>query len=129
MKNLIMCAVLIALLTTSTGLADLSDGLVAHYMFDGTSGTVVDETGNHNGVNLGATRGVAGRFGNAFYFDESDYVSTDLIPSNYATASMWISPEDDIIGGFLGTGGTTDVGKDGWAFEYVVQEVLVLCHN
>ncbi|MFC1636089.1 LamG-like jellyroll fold domain-containing protein [Planctomycetota bacterium] len=101
-----------------------TDGPVAYYKLDGTSGAVVDETGNHDGVNHGATRGVAGKVGSAFEFDGSDYVSTDLIPSIYATASLWISPEEDISGSFLGTGGTTDGGKDGWSFAYVVQEVL-----
>jgi len=97
-------------------------GLVAHYKLDGTSGAVVDETGNYDGVNFGATRGVTGKVGNAFYFDESDYVSTDLIPSIYATASLWIYPEGPGLGlphgGFLGTGITTDGGKDCWSLSW-----------
>jgi len=122
MNKRITFTVVMILLTASTGLADLTDGLVAHYKLDGTSGAVVDETGNYDGVNYGTTRGVTGKVGNAFYFDESDYVSTDLIPSIYATASLWIYPEGPGLGlphgGFLGTGGTTDGGKDCWSFSW-----------
>ncbi len=94
-------------------------GLEAYYKLDGTTGAVVDETGNHNGTNNGATRGVPGMVGNAFEFDGDDYVSTDLIPSNYTTVSLWIYPTTTSSGGgILGTGYTTDGGKDGWAWAY-----------
>lgn len=38
----------------------LSDGLVAYYKLDQTSGVILDETGNYDGTDNGATRGVDG---------------------------------------------------------------------
>jgi len=112
-----MCTVLTALLTTSTSLADLSDGLIAYYRFDGTSGTVVDETGNYDGANYGATRGVAGRFGNAFSFDgygSNGYV--DTIPQadipSVMTISMWVLPSGQ--GQLWGTVESPSSGMDGY---------------
>jgi len=68
--------------------------LVAYYKLDRTSGAVVDEMGNHNGVNYGTTRGVAGKVGNAFDFDGTNqYIATDLSVNDYEagfTASVWV---------------------------------------
>ncbi len=101
----------------SSAQADSIDvGLIAHYKFDGTSGDVIDEKGSYNGTNYGATRGVTGKFGNAFQFDGSDYVDTlpvGAIPS-VSTYSVWIYPTDNTVTNqIFGSMGNTDGGKDG----------------
>lgn len=49
------------------------------YHFQNTSGVVVDSSGNNDGTNNGATRGVSGLIGNGFDMDgSSDYVDTNL---------------------------------------------------
>ena len=105
--------------------ATLVDGLISHYTFDGTSGVVVDSTGFQNGTNYGATRGVAGKIGNAFQFDGvNDYVDT-LLPGDIpaaSTISVWINAVDNNrTNQIYGSVDTTDFGKDGfvaafWAF-------------
>ncbi|MCW0484069.1 LamG domain-containing protein [Gaoshiqia sediminis] len=67
--------------------------------FEGTSGAVVDSSGNgHDGTNYGADRGITGKVGNAFQFDgaNGDYVD---IPSDAAfnitaalTMAAWVYP-------------------------------------
>jgi hypothetical protein len=94
------------------------DGLIAHYAFDGISGPVIDSTGSYNGTNHGATRGVAGKFGNAFQFDGvNDYVDT-LLPANIpvvSTVSVWVKPTDPRDHGQVyGSIDTTNGGKDGF---------------
>ena len=120
MKNLSMYAALTTLLATSTCRADLSDGLVAHYKFDGISGAVVDEAGGYDAVNYGATRGVAGKVGSAFQFGGDDYVGLSL-PSSLElddyTYSLWVRPDSDSHQTLLHLGSVTGdqtVWKDNW---------------
>lgn len=74
----------------------LIDDIIAYYKFEGTSGDVVDETGNHDGSIVGSvTRGETGKIANCFGFPgtASDYVS---IPDDAAwamsafTFSAWV---------------------------------------
>lgn len=69
----------------------------AYYALDETSGDVIDETGNYDGTNYGATRGVAGRINNAFDFDgDDDMVERQAIPfsGDTATLSVWVKRDD-----------------------------------
>jgi len=99
MKNLIMCAALTALLMTSTGLADLMDGLAAYYTFDGDAS---DLSGNANhGVVYGAQLTVDrfGRADHAYLFDGLDDKieashSASLDLTGPITLSAWIRSED-----------------------------------
>jgi len=99
MKNLIMCTVLMALLTTSTGLADLSDDLAAYYSFDGDAS---DSSGNANhGVVYGAQLTVDrfGRADHAYLFDgQTDRIeaphSASLDLTGPITLSAWIKSEE-----------------------------------
>ena len=45
---------------------DLDSGLIGYDIIDGTSGSVINETGNYPGINNGAEREVGGIKGNAF---------------------------------------------------------------
>ena len=84
------------------GANSVNEGLVAYYKLDGTSGPVVDETGNNNGVNYEAARGVTGKVGSAFDFDGiNDYVSIPYssdfaytIGQDDITVSAWVYPFD-----------------------------------
>ena len=77
----------------------LNVNLVACYKLDGLSGDVVDSQSNHDGTNVGATRGATGILNFSFDFenDDSDRVNlTDI--SNFSSIdkfglSVWVNPE------------------------------------
>jgi len=48
-----------------------------YWKFDETTGVVVDELGDNNGINNGADRGETGLIGNSFYYDGTDDVTFD----------------------------------------------------
>lgn len=98
MKNLFAAFMLVVSMFIATGtvLADLNNGLVAHYPFDGDAN---DESGNGNHGTLTnmdpATIWVAGKIGQAIDFDgKDDIVLVDndpsLEPSTELTLSAWI---------------------------------------
>lgn len=79
-------------------------GLIAYYKLDDTSGAVIDETGNHDGTNYGATRGLTGADGKAFSFDGvNDYVSVpdndalDFTEESVYSITLWL--KGSYIGG------------------------------
>jgi len=94
MKSTLICATLVILFTTCIGYADLTDGLVAHYTFDGDT---QDSSGNSNhGIEYGGVSYVDGVIGKAAKFDGlDDYVeigysdTMDVWPD--FTISAWIS--------------------------------------
>jgi hypothetical protein len=110
----------------ATGLAPstLGSGLVAHWRFDETGGTVLsDDSGNRrDGVVSGATFTSDGRFGGALHFVPGDSVTVENFP--YATSSWtfsgWvrIGAEDvvnDDFGSVIGTEAATREG--GWQWQ------------
>ena len=92
---------LTSLVPTGTVSADLTDGLVAYYPFNGNAN---DATGNgHDGTVSGATL-TADRFGNpnsAYSFDGIDdhigvtYADAFQLPS--LTLSVWVRPSVDLL--------------------------------
>jgi hypothetical protein len=72
----------------------------AYYKLDGTSGPVIDSVAGNNGTNVGATRGVTGKIGDAFSFDGvNDYGNIDaaltpLASTTEGTCSAWVKPVD-----------------------------------
>lgn len=77
------------------------------YHLEGTTGAVIDSTGNHDGTNNGATRGVVGQVGNAFSFNGT----SNYVQSNAAFASMQmlgISVKPDVTSGARTTISVTD---------------------
>jgi len=98
--NLTICTMVMVLATTSTGLADLSDGLVAYYPFNGNTN---DASGN--GYDLTTVHGAVpttGRFGNtdgAYLLDGIDdyifgYSHELVVPSAQGSfaVSFWFTP-------------------------------------
>jgi len=78
----------------SGAMADLNDGLVAYYPFDGNAN---DESGNGNhGTVYGATL-TEDRFGNtnnAYDFDGvNDYINATISTSNSFTITAWLNPD------------------------------------
>ncbi len=71
MKKILILGFILIVLSSFVH-ANLQNELVAYYMLNATSGEVIDETGNYDGTNNGATRGVNGKIENAFYFNDSD---------------------------------------------------------
>ena len=80
-----------------------SEGLIAYYKLDETSGTTAsDELGSYDGTNNGADVGVTGKINTAYDFEKSedDYIS---LPSSIGTAlsnteltiNLWIKPEQE----------------------------------
>ena len=72
---------------------DLDTNLVAYYKLDATSGVVVDDLGNYNGTNLGATRGATGKINNAFSFSPNEDVDINeplLGAANAVTVNAWV---------------------------------------
>ncbi|MFX0194673.1 MAG: LamG-like jellyroll fold domain-containing protein [Candidatus Hodarchaeota archaeon] len=110
MKSAILGAMLVIMLTTGFGYADLSDGLIAYYPFNGNAN---DESGNeNNGIVMGATL-TADRFGNAdraYYFEGWTYSNDEIRLSSEIPAttgdgswSVWVNPDPSIhIGCVLG---------------------------
>ena len=58
--------------------ASLNADLVFYFTLNGTTGTVVDSTGNTSGINNGATRGIAGLQNFSFDFEQTEADSIDL---------------------------------------------------
>ena len=101
----------------------LDDGLVAYYKLDGTSGPVIDETGNNDGVNNGATRGAVGKVGNAFEFNGiNSWVESSLnagITGNTDwTISFWLYTDHMMDAGNLVSLGTA-------SFDYLDQNKII----
>ena len=72
-----------------------SEGLVAYYKLDETSGTVIDSTGINNGTNNGATPNVAGKINTAYDFDgDNDYINIpdtdDSFDTDTITFNFWL---------------------------------------
>ena len=86
----------ISIVTPKSSSTDVyGSDLIAYYTLDGTSGAVEDETGNNDGTNQGADRGITGQIGNAFNFTlaNSDYFTIPDITSSFTTDAslvMWV---------------------------------------
>jgi len=107
------CICILAVLLCSLGVcalswADINDGLVAHYPFNGNA---LDESGNGNdGIVHGATL-IADRHGNtdsAYHFDGvNDYIyiqyDTSLVPANY-TVVVWYYADSFKVGEIITKG-------------------------
>lgn len=99
-QPILITATILIIAATGTTFANLSDGLVAYYSFNGNAN---DESGNsHNGTLYGATL-VADRFGNpnsAYSFNGvSDYVSVPYAAAFQLpvfTFSTWVLPTLDL---------------------------------
>jgi len=97
MKLLIRVLLLVSFASFAgpNALADLTDGLVAHYTFDGNAN---DATGNgHNGTVYGGAGYSAGISGSAIDLDGiDDYVrvadATDLRMEDNFSATAWVNP-------------------------------------
>lgn len=109
----------------ATGLAPttLGSGLVAHWTFDETEGTVLaDDSGNRrDGTIEGATFRNDGKFGGALHFRPGDTVTVERFP--YATSSWSFSGwlrigEEDIANDDFGTVVSTEAMQaGGWQFQ------------
>lgn len=101
----------------------LGDGLVAHWSFDETDGSVLaDDSGNRrDGIVSGATFRDDGRFGGALHFRPGDSVTVESFP--YATPSWtfsaWVRISDeDVATDDFGTVISTEVmGEGGWQLQ------------
>jgi len=99
-QSILLTATILIIVATGTTFANLSDGLVAYYPFNGNAN---DGSGNgHNGTLYGATL-VADRFGNpnrAYSFNGvSDYVSVPYAAAFQLpvfTFATWIRPTVDL---------------------------------
>ena len=106
----------------------LKVGLTSHYKLDETSGAVIDETGNYDGTNHGATTGVSGVDGNAYEFDGVDsYVDTIPQPNipSVMTMSMWIYPITNENSQIWGSIANASGGKDGFRGNYLADDEYV----
>ena len=110
-KKLIL-ALVITVIVPLHAHADLSDGLIAEYLFNGNAN---DTSGNnYHGTNYGASI-VADRFGNsdsAYYFDGTDKITADISPfsvnSQGISLAAWMNVDsllnyNHVISGIDGT--------------------------
>jgi hypothetical protein len=105
------------------GPSTLGSGLVAHWTFDETGGSVLaDDSGNRrDGIVSGATFTDDGRFGGALRFRPGDSVTVEAFP--YATESWtfsaWIRIDDQDIANddFGSVVGTEVMREGGWEFQ------------
>jgi len=96
MKRTTFCAMVIVLLTASIGLANLTDGLMAYYPFNGNAN---DESGNENHGTVYGASITTDRFGNpssAYSFDGlDDYIrvsdSGSLDLTTIGTLAAWVN--------------------------------------
>jgi hypothetical protein len=76
MGNVILGAVLVTLLTTGIGYADLSTGLVGYWSFDNPANLGYDVSGNYNNGSItGGATATSGVVGGAVHFNGSSYIS------------------------------------------------------
>lgn len=96
MRNVMLRAMLVILMGAGTGYADLSDGLVAYYPFNGNAN---DESGNGNNGTIHGATPTPDRFGNpssAYSFDGADdYIfvpdSDSLDLTTTGTLAAWVN--------------------------------------
>lgn len=99
----------------------LALGLIAHYKLDEKTGSVIDEVGNYDGVNCGATKD-DGIVADSYKFDGID-TRLDTIPQpnipSIITVSMWVYPtrESDSMQ-IWGSVDNASGGKDGYVANY-----------
>ncbi len=75
----------------------LTDGLISYYNLDDLTNTIVDSTGNNNGINSGATLGSTGIINTCLDFDTStDYVDLGygVLITNEQSISLWINSSE-----------------------------------
>jgi hypothetical protein len=112
----------------------LSSGLVAHWTFDQTEGTTLnDDSGNRRvGAIAGATFVSDGRFGGALHFSRGTSVTVENFPDPTPswTFSAWIRiGADDVASDDLGVAITTeDYQKGGWEFQTYGQSSGIYWH-
>jgi hypothetical protein len=101
----------------------LGTGLIAHWTFDQTEGTTLeDDSGNRRtGVVAGATWVKDGQFNGALHFQKGDTVTVDKFPDPGASWSFsaWIRiSEEDAVSDELGTAISTEISQQGgWEFQ------------
>ena len=101
----------------------LGTGLIAHWTFDQTEGTTLeDDSGNRRtGIVSGATWVKDGKFGGALHFQRGDTVTVDRFPDPGASWSFsgWIRISDeDAANDELGTAISTETYQQGgWEFQ------------
>jgi hypothetical protein len=129
MKSAWLCIFLVGCGTTNLDVVDvtpttLSSGLVAHWTFDQTEGTVlVDESLNRrDGLVSGATFTNDGRFGGALHFKSGNSVTVDNFPYPRSSWSFsaWvrIGDDDDVTDDFGTVVSTeTTLMQGGWQFQ------------
>lgn len=104
MKYKYLIPVLIAVFMISFTSAGLSNGLVAYYEFNLTTGDVIDSLYLNNGTNYGATRGAVGIINNSFDFENSEKDNVTVLYNdafNFTdamTINVWINLETDGYG-------------------------------
>lgn len=111
----------------------LLNGLVAYYKFDQTSGLVIDSIAGNDGTNVGPTRGVTGKIGNAFLFDGVN----DLVTVPNSAAIETLTDGDFTIAAWVKHSVTTPVStqriaskrltalpSEGWLFHISAVGVL-----
>lgn len=82
---------------TSTGYGVVPTNQIAYYKLDESSGAVIDQTGNNNGVNHGATPGVVGQVNTAYYFNTTAKNNVSLgsgsvaITTSPMTINAWVN--------------------------------------
>ena len=97
--------------------------LVSYYKMDESSGVVVDNLGDYNGTNDGATRGITGKINNAFDFTATN--TDDIIlpsgifsfmTSSDFTFSTWIKTDNSADQGIINARGDAnaylDIGRN-----------------
>ncbi|MBN2271300.1 MAG: LamG domain-containing protein [Sedimentisphaerales bacterium] len=95
--DLMICVMLMVLVIANTGLANLTDGLVAYWSFNDEAKPYIDDSGNgHNGT----PGGNPGWEDGAVEFYGADYVEVPDSPSGLDltkdfTIAFWINPDDE----------------------------------
>jgi len=95
-KSLILMMCVIVCLSAWVS-AECPEGMVSYWKLDGTSGSVIDSIGDYHGINDGATRGVAGKVGDAFSFSGTEVKTNSCynISISDFTVSAWFKTNEE----------------------------------
>lgn len=95
--------------TTTPPSINLEGDILSYYELEQSSGAVIDSNDVYNGTNIGATRGVTGKIGDAFNFTEGDWINTNLTFGGISnrTITAWINVTE--LGGGAAAVGLSDL--------------------
>ena len=100
--NKILLLSLIGLFILPLGYSALTDGLVAYYNFDETSGTtLIDSYNNYDGTSYLTLVNQPGKIGTSHYFNSTTWINITNLYGNFSTISFWVKDNGSVDNGVV----------------------------